>query len=64
MNKNKKQHELIEILQVQCIFKIQYIHKCLIIWFGFIVYQPLWVIQCHIHFYMYKPFHFKQFSLV
>ena len=35
-----------------------------IIWFGFIAYQPLFIIQCQIHFYAYKLLYFKQFNLV
>ena len=33
-------------------------------WFGFMTHQPLQVIQYQIHFYKYKQFYFKQFSLV
>ena len=33
------------------------------IWFGFMVYQPLTAIWCQIHLYTYKQFNFKQFSL-
>ena len=30
------------------------------VWFGFMAYQPLLVIKCHIYFYTYKQFYFKQ----
>ena len=31
-------------------------------WFGFMAYQPLYVIKYQIHFYTYKQIYFKQFS--
>ena len=34
-----------------------------LIWFGFMAYQLLQIILCHIYFYSYKQFFFKQFSL-
>ena len=35
----------------------------LCIYFGFMTYQPLWVIQCKIHFYLIKQIYSKQFIL-
>ena len=37
--------------------------KEILVWFGFMSYQTLLVIQYHIHFYTYQQFYFKQFSL-
>ena len=35
-----------------------------LVWFGFMAYQPLLVIQRQIHFYVNNQFYFKPFSLV
>ena len=34
-----------------------------LVWFSFMAYQPLYVIQYQINFYTYEQFYFKQFSL-
>ena len=53
------------LLELDVILLMGWLIKIIIrfglVWFGFIAYQPLLVIYCH--FYTYKQFYFKQFSL-